>query len=184
MSADILRPASFKKLPSGLVVPEHRLFVRGKYHGLILRAGKVIDEFEADNLVVNQGIDYLLSSGLTGAAQVTAWFLAPFTGNYVPVASDTAASIGTNSTECTTYTSSTRPQWAGVESTQQATNGASAANFTFNAAATVYGAFLISSSTKLSTSGQLLSAAQFATPKSVSSGDQLLLTYTFNMASA
>jgi hypothetical protein len=64
------------------------------------------------------------------------------------------------------------------------TNAASKATFTFNATKTLYGAFLISDSTKGGTSGTLLAAAKFAAPKGVVATDQLLLTYTFTAASA
>jgi hypothetical protein len=63
------------------------------------------------------------------------------------------------------------------------TNSASRASFVFNATKTIYGAFLISNSTKGGTTGTLFSAARFATAKSVESGDELLLTYTFTATS-
>ena len=67
---------------------------------------------------------------------------------------------------------------------QQVTNSASRASFTFNAGTTIYGAFLVSSSTINGTTGTLISAAQFGSAKSVSNTDQILLTYTFSLASA
>lgn len=174
---------AYMKRASGLLTPMHRLLGTGTYHGLIVRNGKVIDEFECKNLVVNQGLDHILSVEFSGAAQVTAWYLAPFTGNYTPVATDTAGSISSNSTESVAYTSTTRVPYVNVEANQQVTNAASTANFTFTSSANIYGAFLVSAPTKNSTSGILFSAAQFTAPKNVSSGDQLLLTYQFAAAS-
>ena len=120
----------------------------------------------------------------TGVSQITNWYLGLFSGNYTPVATDTAATISANSTEFTGYTSTTRVPYVGVEGSQEVTNSASTANFTFNTGATIYGAFLASASTKNSTSGTLFSAAQFNAPKSVVSADQLLLTYQFSASSS
>jgi len=156
----------------------------GVFHGQLIRDGKVIDEWETHNLVVNQGLDSILGVYFTGVTPITSWYLAPFTGNYTPVATDTASTIVSNATECTAYTSTTRVAYSGVEGSQQCTNSASPAVFTFNASATIYGAFLTSASTKSSTSGTLFAAAQFSTAKSVASNDQLSLTYTFSAASS
>jgi hypothetical protein len=172
----------FVKTSTGLFVPDRKAAAKalfgGKYTVQHIRNGKVIDEFAFDNIITNQGLDYILGAALTGVTPFTTWYVAPFQGNYVPVATDTAATIVANATETTAYTASTRVVWTGVEATQQATNSASVATFTFNAPNTIYGAMLISSSAKSSVSGTLLSAAQFATPKTVANTDQLLFTYT------
>lgn len=171
---------------SGVFVSETKVKFRGVYHGKIIRAGKVIDEFEEDNLVVNQGLDYVLSTALGAGSQLSTWYLGIFSGNYTPVSTDTASSIAGNSTESTAYTATTRPQWQnGAEGTQAISNSnGTVATFTFNGTTTIYGAFLVSSNTKSGTSGTLFSAAQFASSKSVVSSDQLLLTYSFTAASA
>lgn len=168
------------KRPSGLLVPDDRIRLGGIFIGKILRDGKVIDEFESRNLVTNQGLDYLLSTGITAGAQTSSWFLAPFKGNYQPVATDTGASISANSTESTEYTSTTRIAYQGVEANQQVTNANAPGTFTFNASVTVYGAFIVSASGKQSTSGTLLAASLFSTSKNLSNGDQLLLTYSIS----
>jgi hypothetical protein len=192
----LMRNVDFAKTPAGLYVPKAkvlfggpldavraRALLGGRYTVQHLRHGKVIDEFSFDNIIVNQGLDYILGSSLTGVTQITNWYVAPFQGNYTPVATDTAATIVASATESTAYTSTTRVAWTGVEGTQAATNSASVATFTFNAGITVYGAMLVSASAKSSTSGTLLSAAQFGTPKTVASTDQLLFTYTIAASS-
>ncbi|MDR3427803.1 hypothetical protein [Silvimonas sp.] len=175
----------FKDNGRGLLVPDHKLLAFGRYHGQIIRAGEVIDDFEDDNLVVNEGLNALLGVMLGGATQIASWYLGLFTGNYTPVATDAAAVIAANSTETNAYTSATRPQFVpAAPASQSITNSASQATFTFNATVTIYGAFLASSSTISGTTGTLFSAARFSSSKSVVSGDQLLLTYTFSAASA
>ena len=175
---------NMERRESGLLVPKQGLIGKGRYTGKILRKGMVIEEWEDDNLIVNQGLDNILAVMFTGASQSASWYLAPYTGNYTPVATDTAASIVNNATECTAYTASTRVPFTGVESNQNVSNAQAAASFTFNATATIYGAFLTNSSAQGSTSGILFSAAQFSSAKNVVNNDQLLLTYSFGAASA
>lgn len=172
------------KSESGLLIP-NRLQVGGKYTGQIIRAGKVIDEFEESNIVVNEGLNSLLDVYFHGGTQITTWYLGIFEANYTPVSTVTAATIASASTESTAYTSATRPEYVeAAASGQSITNSANRASFVFNASKTIYGAFLISSSTKSGTTGTLFSAAQFSSSKSVQTDDELLLTYTFSAASA
>lgn len=173
------------QMNSGGVLVPSPIIVKGVYHGKIVRDGVVIDEFESPNLVTNEGLNHLLSIELAAGTQITSWYLAPYEGNYTPVASVTAATITAASTECTAYTQSTRQAWtAGSVSSQAVSNSASPATFTFNATKTIYGAFLISNSTKSATSGTLFSASLFGSAKSVTSGDQLILTYSFSVTSS
>jgi hypothetical protein len=168
----------------GVLMPQQGLVVGGVFQGQIVRDGKVIDEFEDHNLVVNEGLNHLLDVLLHGSTQVTTWYLGVFEGNYTPVATVTAATITSASTECTAYDETTRQQYnEAAASSQSTTNSANKATFTFNATKTVYGAFLASASAKSATTGTLFSAAAFSSSKSVVSGDQLLLTYTFTASS-
>lgn len=166
--------------PGGVLMPTTKLLVGGKYQGQIVRAGRVIDEWEDDNIVVNEGLNSLLEIYFRGSTQITSWFLGVFEGNYTPVAGLTAATVTSASTECTAYASATRPAYSpAAAASQSINNSASRASFVFDATKTIYGAFLVSNSTKSATTGTLFSAARFATAKSVDNGDELLLTYTF-----
>lgn len=173
------------KEQNGLLVPAHKLILQGKYHGQIIREGRVIDEWEDTNLVVNEGLNAALNVLLNAGAGYSAWYLGIFSGNYTPVATDGAAVIAANSGECSSYTSATRPQWnQAAPSSQSITNSANQASFTFNASVTVYGGFLISSAVIGGTGGTMFSAARFSTAKNVVNLDQMLLTYTLSAASA
>lgn len=172
------------KTAGGILVPSSDIMVGGKYTGQIIRAGQVIEEFEDHNLVVNEGLNALLNIMFNGATQITTWYLGIFEGNYTPVAGLTAATVASASTECTAYTAVTRPEYVeAAAASQSISNTASRASFVFNATKTVYGAFLISNSTKSGTTGTLFSAARFTTSKAVESGDELLLTYSFSASS-
>lgn len=169
---------------SGLLLPESNILAQGRYDCQIIRNGKVIDEWSEKNLVVNEGLNSLLNVMFNASAQITTWYTGIFEGNYTPVATVAAANIASASTECTAYTSSTRPEYQeAAASGQSITNSANRSSFVFNATKTVYGAFLVSTNVKNGTTGTLFSAARFATAKSVESGDELLLTYTFTASS-
>jgi hypothetical protein len=168
----------------GVLMPHDGLIAHGFYHGQIVRDGEVIEEFTDHNLVVNEGLNSVLNVYLAAATQITAWYLGIFEGNYTPVSTVTAATITAASTESIAYSETTRPTFSpAAAASQSITNSASRATFTFNATKTIYGAFLVSNSTKSGTTGTLFSAAKFASAKSVVSGDQLLLTYTFTTSS-
>lgn len=170
---------------AGLLVPSSPIKVKGVYHGLHLRDGKVIDEWEDENIVPTEGLNHILSIELAGGTQITNWYIAPYEANATPSASWTAANVTANSTECTAYTSATRVAWTpGAASGGVISNSGSPATFTFNATKTIYGAFLISNSTKSATSGTLFSASLFSSSKSVVNLDQLILTYSFTLTSS
>lgn len=168
----------------GILLPDCGLRVGGRFLVEHFRGDKLLDAFETPNLVVNEGLNALLDIMFRGSTQITTWYLGLFEGNYTPVAGLTAATVTAASTECTTYTSATRPAYdEAAASSQSITNSASRASFVFNATKTIYGAFLGSDSTKSGTSGKLFSAARFGSAKSVVTDDELLLTYTFTASS-
>ena len=168
-----------------LLLPQAKTLLGGRILGQIIRDSQVIDEFEVKNIVVNQGLNYLLGAALGAQSVVTAWYIGLFSNNYTILASDTAATISANSGEVTQYTAGTRQTWSSAPpASQSISNSATQASFTFNSTLTVYGAFLISSSAINGTSGTLFSGAQFGSAKAVVNSDILQLTYTFTAASA
>lgn len=174
----------YDKTAGGVLMPANVLGAHGHYTGQIIRDGRVIDEWGFDNLVVNEGLNYLNDVMFFAVAATTTWYLGVFEGNYTPVSTVTAATITAASTECVAYSETTRQAFTTIASAAQVTtNAAARATFTFNATKTIYGAFLASASAKSATTGKLFSAAQFAASKAVVSGDQLLLTYTFTSSS-
>jgi hypothetical protein len=175
----------FEQRKSGLQVPKQKIFFKGIYDGVILRKGKVIDKFHEENLIVNQGLNQILSTFFNNGTQYATWYLGLFQGNYAPVSSDTAANWPTNATECSNYTLGSRPVWTPVApASQSITNSASPASYTFNANVTIYGAALASSNVIGGTTGVLVSETAFQAPKPVETSDQLLLTWSFSGASS
>lgn len=161
------------------------LKVGGVFSFELVRDGKVIDTWEEKNRVVNEGLNYLLSTSLGGGTQELTFYVGIYQGNYTPIATDAASNIALNATECTSYNEVTRPEWVDADSsTQEITNTASKAQFTISATETIYGAFLISDNTISGTTGTLFAASKFSSSRSVVAGDQLLVTYTVIAASA
>lgn len=172
---------------SGLLVPKEKAFVHGRYHVEHFREGELIDEFDFDNIVVNEGLIFLLNLAFTNASNVGGWYLGVFTNNYTPVATDTAATITGNAGEFTGYSGGARPTFtpaAATQPTPSLNNTSNRASFTFTGTATLIGAFLVSSATPGGTSGTLYSAAQFPSSKQVSNTDNMLLSYTLSLGSS
>lgn len=170
----------------GVLMPEQKGIIgaHGVWSGQHFRAGKLIDEWEDPNIVVNEGLNSILGVMFNGATQITTWYIGLFEGNYTPVATVTAATITSASTECTAYNEATRVAYVeAAPSSQSITNSASRATFTINATKTIYGAFLASASAKSATTGTLFSAARFSSAKNVESADELLVTYSFTASS-
>jgi hypothetical protein len=182
----------------GLLVPvKDSAKGSGLYTGTIIKGGyfdddgvwhrgkNIVDHFEFENIVVDQGLTSMLGVYLHADTQIANWFCGLFEGNYTPVGTVTAATIASASTETTAYTSATRVAYVPAAAAAKAiTNAASRADFIFNATKTLYGAFLISDSTKSGTAGTLFSVARFGSSKVVNDTDELLLTYAYALSSS
>jgi hypothetical protein len=149
------------------------------------RDGLVLWTERVKNLVPTEGLNHLLGVTLKGAGQQSTWYIGVFEGNYTPSAGVTAATIVANSTESTAYDEANRPTWVGGSVTGGAVSNAdSPAEFTFNDTKTIYGGFLVSSSTKGGGGGSLLSVVRFSTAKALEATDVLKITAGITAVSA
>lgn len=151
------------------------------------RDGQLVDTWEEQNIVVDEGLNYTLDAAFSGASALTTWYLALFQNNYAPIAANVAATFfgaGVANEVTTQYNEATRPVWseAGVAA-KTITNSASPATFTFNAPLSVYGAALVSTSTKGGTTGKLGAASKFGSVRSMLALDVLTVTYTLTISS-
>lgn len=168
-----------------LYLPKAKIWLGGIFEHEVIAHGKSMGLCRDPNIVVNEGLNSILDVYFHGATQITTWYIAPFEGNYTPVATDTAANISANSTECTAYNEATRVEWVeAAPSGQSITNAASKATMTFNATKTIYGAFLVSAPAKSATTGKLFAASKFSAARPVEATFQLLLTYVLSAADA
>jgi len=181
-----LRNGHFEPNEQGIYLPRQKAVIGGTFIHDVYRPGVGFLGEQCDhNLVVNEGLNALLDIMFHADTQITTWYVGIFEGNYTPVATDTAANIASNSTESTAYDEASRQEYnEAAASGQSITNSANKATFTINATKTIYGAFLISNSTKGGTSGTLFSASRFSASRSVIALDSLLITYTITAADA
>jgi len=136
------------------------------------------------NLVVDEGLNHILSSTLAAGTQITAWYIGITNASPVPAAADVMSSHA-GWTENTNYTEANRQVWTpGAVSGKSVDNSASKAAFNINTnGQTIGGAFLVSNNTKGGTTGTLYSCGAFTLGnKSVDSGDKLEVTATFTQA--
>lgn len=185
---------STDKVSSGLVCgskPQAKARAGGVYKVQCVGAdGHVKWEEEMHNLVVNQGLQSMVSVYLDAATQLTTWYIGLITGpgsGTTIAAGDTLASHA-GWTEFTNYTGNRKTATFGTATTADPSvidNTASPASFSISGAGgTVAGAFLASVDT--GTSGTLFSASDFQSPgdRVVVSGDTLNVTYTFSLDAA
>jgi len=140
------------------------------------------------NLLTTEGINYLLSAAIGNGTRYTAFYLAPFSGNITLADTLTAATFSSTATELTTqYSQATRVEFVeSVPASKTTHNTSNPAVFTTASdSVSVWGCGLLSSSTKASTSGVLLTAVKYGTVRSLpTTGDQLSVTYSVSLANA
>lgn len=144
---------------------------------------------EIDNLTVTEGLNDILTQYFKGSTYTASWFVGLINnaGFSALAAGDTAAQIGGSNgwAEATTYSNSTRPTLTlGSASAGSIDNTASKAVFNINGTVTIYGAFVVSNSTKGGTSGKIYGEAAFASTRSLTNGDTLTVTVTLTAATA
>ena len=134
---------------------------------------------EKKNLITTVGLNHILDTQFHAGTAVTTWYIG-LKGAGTPAAGDTMASHATWS-EITDY-SGDRKEWTeGAASAGSMTN-ASSVDFSINGTATIAGAFLNTAAT--GTAGTLYGVVDFASARSVISGDTLQVTVTVTAASA
>lgn len=156
------------------------------------------DERTDTNIVTSEGLAHMLDVALHDATKTATWYFRLFSANTTPLYSWTGANFTANATEITSgtegYSESTGQAFveaaavaAGGASTASAsiTNSASKAAFTIVTASTlsVWGAGLLSVSTKGGTTGVLLSASKFTAVRTLQNTDIFNLGYTLQLSS-
>jgi hypothetical protein len=138
-----------------------------------------------NNIIVTQGLNYLLDVALGGGTQYATFHVFPFSGNVTPVETWTAANVTANSTEITAYDEATRVAYVDAAASGGImTNSASKASFTFNASGNLYGFCVVSASAKSSTSGVLFSGVRLTSaPKTFADDDVINAAYTVTLTS-
>lgn len=148
------------------------------------RDGNVLSVEEAPNIIPTVGLNYLLGAAFTGVSPFTTWYLGLFDNEWTPVAADTMTTLVGNAGENVAYTGTTRQTIvfpavsAGALSTLADPNV-----FEFTSSETIRGAFISSGPTWNNTTGLLISAVIFPSPKVISSGESLRVPVGFGLVS-
>ncbi len=157
-----------------------------EYHlELIDRHGRVIDREMVLNLMPVEGLNYLLGAGLKSVTPFANWYVGLYEGSYTPDPTDTAALFPSAATELTAYAESQRRTLTlGAIANGAADNQASKAEFTGNTnGKLVMGGFIASAPSKGATTGVLISAVRFNSPKPLDAGSVLRITAGFSITS-
>lgn len=142
-----------------------------RYDGEIITPDGEVITFSDTNLLPQVSIDFIAGLLRGTSSPISSWYVGLFENNYVPTSGVTAADLPGVVGECTAYDEATRPVWTntydGISSIDNLSNKAV---FSINAAKTIYGAFLVSSSVKAGNTGLLLSIARFSTAQTLTAG--------------
>ena len=121
---------------------------------------------------------------LKGDTQYTSWYLGLFDNNYTPLAEDTMGTLIGACGENVDYTGTARKTITFPSVSDGAVTTVADPNvFEFTSSETIRGAFITTASAWSSTTGLLLSAVLFASPKSLSSGESLKVPVGFALTS-
>ncbi len=163
-------PLSFE----GMVITDH------------VRDGKLIHTQVGKNTFTTEGMAFMLNTMFHDVAKAAAhiWYVGIFKNNVTPALADTATKLGSGNAygECqdADYDNplTNRPAYT-TETTTTAviSNVNSKAHFVMNASITVYGAFLTNKQAKTDSSGTLMCAKRFGTPRAVIADDEIYVTY-------
>lgn len=135
-----------------------------------------VERAEDHNLLPQEAIDFVAGLLRGSEAAIGNWYVGLFESNTVPDAAFKAADLPSLLTECTAYDEATRPAWTHSYDGKAVIDSlGNKATFTFNQAKRIYGAFIVSTSTKGGSGGRLLSIARFASPKDIDAGEPFTL---------
>lgn len=165
----------YDRTEEGIYFPKSGVLAKGIFS--VSKRGEE-DEF-SENLVVNEGLDYILGSCVGATSPISNWYIALFSGDVTVLATWTGANFTANATEWTTYDEAARPAWSRGSVISGAVDSfASKATFTSSGdTQTVRGAALISVAGKGAASGTLIASSRFASDKSLDTGEMLDVGY-------
>lgn len=141
-----------------------------------------------ENLIPTEGLAHILNVALGTTPKPASYHLALFSAAAQPAANWTAASFATTASEIVSmtegYSSATRPTWTPTNtSTGSIDNMAAVAKVTMktNSSLTVQGAAMLTSSAKGGTTGALISASKYASPRVFQDGDTYEIGYRISL---
>lgn len=158
-----------------------------------VRGGDLIHTQTSKNTFTTEGMARMQNIVFheTSKAAAKIWYVGLFKNNITPALGDTAAKLGAGNAygECqdADYSSplTNRPVFNTEATTTAVISNVNAkAHFVMAASITVYGAFLVDTQPKTSSSGILMCAKRFGTPRAVIAADEIYVTYQITMTTS
>lgn len=148
-------------------------------------AGRLISETEDCNLIPIEGLNHIIETFAKNGTPFPTLYVGLYEGDYTPTPNDVMATFPAAATELTAYASTTRPALVlGSVAGGQVSNVGTENEFVGNTNGKVArGGFVCASPTKGATTGPLLSAVKFSSPKALDSGGKLEVIVVFAAAS-
>lgn len=173
---------------SGIYIPSLGILATGVYTHSI--NGE--DEAQDTNLVVNEGLLYLLRSGLMNANKLPNWYIALNGANYTPSptlkGSGYPAAAGEIVSTTEGYVEAARQSWVPDTpgDTPILSNTSNPARFTIatSSEVVVYGAAILSGSVRGSVADTLLSVVKFGKPRTLYDTDVFSMSYHIELKQA
>ena len=169
----------FEQTEDGIYFPRSRMLAQGVFS--VNKRGEPVEY--SRNLVVDEGLNYLLSAAVIGGG-IANWYIALYSGNVTVLSSWTSANFDANATEWVAYTQPggvTHPLWdKGAVSSGAADSFSAKAEFTSTAdTQVVYGAALMSGATRPTPAagGTLIAASNFPSVKNLDTDEVLDVGY-------
>lgn len=141
-----------------------------------------------ENLIPTEGLAHILNVALGTTPKPASYHLALFSAAAQPAANWTAASFASTASEIVSmtegYSSATRPTWTPANTaTNSIDNMAAVAKVTMKTASslTVQGAAMLTTSAKGGTTGALISASKYASPRVFQDGDTYEIGYRISL---
>ena len=151
----------------------------GRYDCILLGPdGETKWKDHIDNIVVNEGLNYLLDTGLSLATAIDPWYIGLLAASPTPLATWTVTQIAAN--DFLDYDEAALQEWLETGASAQSIT-APAVSFAINVnSSSIGGAYLVSTSAKATPAGTLYSAGAFTGGnKAADNGDTLQVTATF-----
>lgn len=163
-----------------------RLAFQGMVTAEHFRDGSLLHKQTGKNTFTTQGMAKLLNIIFHDISKAASniWYVGIFKNNITPALGDTASKLGSGNAygECqdADYDDplTNRPSYATEDTTTAViSNVNSKAHFVMAGSITVYGAFLSDQAAKTSSTGVLMCAKRFGTPRAVIADDEIYVTY-------
>ncbi len=180
--ARAIRNLKYEVTPTGFHIPSMRADINGVMESWLNGRDHQIHA----NMFTTEGRNHTLDVLVANGSVIGTWYCAPF-GNSTPAATWTGANFTANALEFDDYDEVTRVEYEeGAIASGSVSNSANRAEFTISAgiSSTLYGAGLLSVSTKNAVTGKCLAASLFAASRAVVATDVLGVQYTLSLTSS